>query len=300
MILDNIEILLSEIVAICLQAKHGEKLIILSDVPVDASLAEILVPVESFGMITEVKRSAKKKVAISFETRTAAEACKKYYDAYKLYVRNNEITVELLPFEGFEKLNEDEATSAGEDFHCPKAIVYLQNFWRIKVSHRGLFNLFGIFGRVTKIVIHVKEDKAWIYYREEKDADKATKFLQDVVLWSFRLHLVTMTEQDMSLTEEDVQCQEFDTDRPLCINNPSAFLQVENIPTHIDEDDVVRMFSRRGSVDEVKNLGTDEGGRKIMLKMSSVSEALDSLMEYHDEPFPGTPVRLIISFGQEF
>ncbi|CAM9188457.1 unnamed protein product [Lampetra fluviatilis] len=191
-------------------------------------------------------------------------------------------------------------------------VLLVSNLNAEMVTPQSLFVLFGVYGDVQRVkILFNKKDNALVQMADSNQAQLAMSHLNGVRKYGKNMRVALSKHQTVQLPREGHEDQGLTKDfggSPLHrfkkpgsknfqnIFPPSATLHLSNIPPSVSEEELKSLFDNTGgSVKGFKFFPKDR--RMALLQMSSVEEAVSSLIELHNYDL-GENHHLRVSFSK--
>uniref|UniRef100_A0A672IR97 RRM domain-containing protein n=1 Tax=Salarias fasciatus TaxID=181472 RepID=A0A672IR97_SALFA len=180
------------------------------------------------------------------------------------------------------------------------------------VTPHCLFILFGVYGDVMRVkILFNNKENALVQMSDRTQAQLAMSHLNGYRLYGRNVRITLSKHTSVQLPREGHEDQGLTknySNSPLHrfkkpgsknysnIFPPSATLHLSNIPPSVSEEDLKMLFSSSGAV--VKAFKFFQKDHKMaLIQMSSVEEAIESLMEFHNHDL-GENHHLRVSFSK--
>jgi polypyrimidine tract-binding protein 2 len=174
-----------------------------------------------------------------------------------------------------------------------------------------LFTLFGVYGDVIRVkILHNKRDTALIQFTSPQQAETALSHLNGCPLYGGTLRVNFSKHNSISLPrptegQEHAHLTKDFTGSPLHrykvigsrnyqhICPPSPVLHISNIPESTTENTVRELFSQSGTITGLRFFPRDR--KMALVQMSTVSEAVEALINTHNSLLDGANIRVSFS-----
>uniref|UniRef100_A0A672IRU2 Polypyrimidine tract-binding protein 1 n=1 Tax=Salarias fasciatus TaxID=181472 RepID=A0A672IRU2_SALFA len=193
--------------------------------------------------------------------------------------------------------------------HC---VLLVTNLNPERVTPHCLFILFGVYGDVMRVkILFNNKENALVQMSDRTQAQLAMSHLNGYRLYGRNVRITLSKHTSVQLPREGHEDQGLTknySNSPLHrfkkpgsknysnIFPPSATLHLSNIPPSVSEEDLKMLFSSSGAV--VKAFKFFQKDHKMaLIQMSSVEEAIESLMEFHNHDL-GENHHLRVSFSK--
>uniref|UniRef100_A0A3Q2Y435 Polypyrimidine tract binding protein 2b n=1 Tax=Hippocampus comes TaxID=109280 RepID=A0A3Q2Y435_HIPCM len=190
-------------------------------------------------------------------------------------------------------------------------VLLASNLNEEMVTPQSLFTLFGVYGDVQRVkILYNKKDSALIQLSDGNQAQLAMSHLNGQKVFGKVMRVTLSKHQTVALPREGLDDQLLTKDfsgSPLHrfkkpgsknfqnIFPPSATLHLSNIRDGIGEDDLRLLFSNSGG--SVKAFKFFQDRKMALIQMSSVEEAIQTLMDLHNYDMGGNH-HLKVSFSK--
>ncbi|KAJ3611755.1 hypothetical protein NHX12_021769 [Muraenolepis orangiensis] len=190
-------------------------------------------------------------------------------------------------------------------------VLLASNLNEEMVTPQSLFTLFGVYGDVQRVkILYNKKDSALIQMSDGNQAQLAMSHLNGQKMHSKIIRVTLSKHQTVALPRDGLDDQGLTKDfgnSPLHrfkkpgsknfqnIFPPSATLHLSNIPQDVSEDDLRLLFSNGGGT--VKAFKFFQDHKMALLQMTTVEEAIQTLMELHNYNMGGSQ-HLRVSFSK--
>ncbi|XP_048752196.1 polypyrimidine tract-binding protein 2-like [Ostrea edulis] len=185
-------------------------------------------------------------------------------------------------------------------------ILFVHNLNEEKVTVEGLFNLFGIYGRVEIVkLFYNRKSSGLIQMNTEEHATLALNNLDRLTLWNNTLHIQYSRVKTISVadhaqfTKDYRNCrihrggETFKYVKIACA--PSPIIHLANLLNTITKEDIMDVFLEYGNVLEVL-VFRSHGKQSALVRYSSVEQSALAVMAMHNFPLPDKS-HLIVSFS---
>uniref|UniRef100_A0AAQ4QHR6 RRM domain-containing protein n=1 Tax=Gasterosteus aculeatus aculeatus TaxID=481459 RepID=A0AAQ4QHR6_GASAC len=190
-------------------------------------------------------------------------------------------------------------------------VLLASNLNEEMVTPQSLFTLFGVYGDVQRVkILYNKKDSALIQLSDGNQAQLAMSHLNGQKVFGKVMRVTLSKHQTVALPREGLDDQLLTKDfsgSPLHrfkkpgsknfqnIFPPSATLHLSNVRDAVGEEDLRLLFSNSGGT--VKAFKFFQDRKMALIQMTSVEEAIQTLMELHNYDMGGNH-HLKVSFSK--
>ncbi|KAJ4937151.1 hypothetical protein JOQ06_001732 [Pogonophryne albipinna] len=190
-------------------------------------------------------------------------------------------------------------------------VLLASNLNEEMVTPQSIFTLFGVYGDVQRVkILYNKKDSALIQLSDGNQAQLAMSHLNGQKVFGKVMRVTLSKHQTVALPREGLDDQLLTKDfsgSPLHrfkkpgsknfqnIFPPSATLHLSNVRDGVGEDDLRLLFSNSGGT--VKGFKFFQDRKMALIQMTSVEEAIQTLMELHNYDMGGNH-HLKVSFSK--
>lgn len=199
----------------------------------------------------------------------------------------------------------------------PGSVLLVNKLHPEKTTCDQLFTLFGVYGNVIRVkILFQKKETAMVQFSSPQHASVARMHLNGVELHGQPIVVTTSKASEVALPASNApeDAHRFTKDyvtsklhrfkyagskneRHICA--PVASLHVSNLPDGITEDELRNLFEQEAKVLSVNIFGK-EGQRKMaFVKMTSVADAVSTLVRFHNHKLKDRYIRLTFSHARD-